>query len=452
MRQSEKLKLWLPEGTDPLEVSKLSKNFEKLDGAVADVASPFKVGDILSTLRTDLGDDWLLCNGEPLDTSEYPELAGMLPGLEAMAESKTVDTISGLSSTNYAKFYASDGTHQVLTTGSNSTATAKTNYAYWSTDNFKTITSTSIGSCCYAKPFYVNGRWIFFVFGVNGSVNYLTKVSVCEQPFTAPSDSNTSIGSATINDVMHVEYVDGKYYAFVKADSSRCAVLQSNSPNFSGATISYVTAAVGGGNYVAVNFVRDEDKYVFIRFWGDASLEVSWSRSPASGYQTRTPTLNKNGLSVISLATIGYSLTPPLYKDGKVFWPSVTSPASKEVLICLHGIESGNAECIGLVSSSSTSSAATRVFDVNGKLAFFCSKTSSTPVSICVSGEDPLDGSTWKRINLTGAAYSIVYQSLQFQSGTVLGAFSIDGKLISIPTSAVPKIDIGNCYTYIKAK
>ena len=36
---------------------------------------PFEIGDTLSTLRTDLGDKWLLCNGEDLDTNTYPELA-----------------------------------------------------------------------------------------------------------------------------------------------------------------------------------------------------------------------------------------------------------------------------------------------------------------------------------------------------------------------------------------
>ena len=33
MKKSEKLNLWLPEGTDPLDVTKLSENFETLDGA-----------------------------------------------------------------------------------------------------------------------------------------------------------------------------------------------------------------------------------------------------------------------------------------------------------------------------------------------------------------------------------------------------------------------------------
>lgn len=35
----------------------------------------FKVGDTLTTMRTDLGDKWLLCNGEQVSREEYPELS-----------------------------------------------------------------------------------------------------------------------------------------------------------------------------------------------------------------------------------------------------------------------------------------------------------------------------------------------------------------------------------------
>lgn len=38
-----------------------------------------KVGDIKTTVRTDLGDDWLLCNGDSVDAEEYPELDSLLP-------------------------------------------------------------------------------------------------------------------------------------------------------------------------------------------------------------------------------------------------------------------------------------------------------------------------------------------------------------------------------------
>ena len=40
--------------------------------------SPMKVGDIKATVRTDLGDKWLLCNGESAPAVQYPDLADLL--------------------------------------------------------------------------------------------------------------------------------------------------------------------------------------------------------------------------------------------------------------------------------------------------------------------------------------------------------------------------------------
>lgn len=37
-----------------------------------------RIGDIKETLRTDLGEDWLLCNGDPVPDGEYPALRDML--------------------------------------------------------------------------------------------------------------------------------------------------------------------------------------------------------------------------------------------------------------------------------------------------------------------------------------------------------------------------------------
>lgn len=38
-----------------------------------------KIGDVKFTFRTDLGDSWLLCNGDPLDASKYPLLDYVFP-------------------------------------------------------------------------------------------------------------------------------------------------------------------------------------------------------------------------------------------------------------------------------------------------------------------------------------------------------------------------------------
>lgn len=90
MQYSENLHLNLPEDTDPLEISKLSENFETLDGAVHEASGGvFKVGDLLPTYRADLGADWLLCNGDVLDKGAYPELEAVMPGIETRLQEPT---------------------------------------------------------------------------------------------------------------------------------------------------------------------------------------------------------------------------------------------------------------------------------------------------------------------------------------------------------------------------
>ena len=44
----------------------------------------YKVGDTLTSWRTDLGDSWALCNGDWFDPVEYPDLANITPRVPAM--------------------------------------------------------------------------------------------------------------------------------------------------------------------------------------------------------------------------------------------------------------------------------------------------------------------------------------------------------------------------------
>nr|DAO00647.1 MAG TPA: tail collar domain protein [Caudoviricetes sp.] len=38
----------------------------------------FQIGDVLVTARTDMNSNWLLCNGDSLSSTEYPELSALL--------------------------------------------------------------------------------------------------------------------------------------------------------------------------------------------------------------------------------------------------------------------------------------------------------------------------------------------------------------------------------------
>lgn len=51
---------------------------EKLAEIDDEIIQVNKIGDIKITTRTDLGDNWLLCNGDSIDSTEYPELSQIL--------------------------------------------------------------------------------------------------------------------------------------------------------------------------------------------------------------------------------------------------------------------------------------------------------------------------------------------------------------------------------------
>lgn len=83
MKQSEKLGLWLPEGSDPLDISKLSENFEKLDPlgggleAIKEGAGPGSLFMVSKCYKEPI-ENALLCNGGTVSAEAYPELYDVL--------------------------------------------------------------------------------------------------------------------------------------------------------------------------------------------------------------------------------------------------------------------------------------------------------------------------------------------------------------------------------------
>lgn len=83
MQHTENLNLNLPDDNDPLEVSKLSENFEILDEAIGDqssaaaLAKSMKIGDITYSTRNleeESGGVLMACDQRTIDTDAYPDL------------------------------------------------------------------------------------------------------------------------------------------------------------------------------------------------------------------------------------------------------------------------------------------------------------------------------------------------------------------------------------------
>lgn len=81
MDKSTNLQLWLPEDSDPLEVSKLSENFEALDGALGSgteaILKSMEIGDITYSTRNleeESGGKLIACDGRTIDITAYPDV------------------------------------------------------------------------------------------------------------------------------------------------------------------------------------------------------------------------------------------------------------------------------------------------------------------------------------------------------------------------------------------
>lgn len=250
MEYTEKLHLNLPSETDPLEIEKLNENFRKIDGHLAETGEAHKVGDILPTWRTDLGEDWLLCNGEAFEPAEYPALAAITPGMISMTELCQSGVIADGASTSInpgAVGYATDGVKEVVLTGAG--------YLLVSSDGFASVNAIKgPNGGPYGRIFYVNGQWII----TKSSQTDISAFYLANDPegsWTEVALSKTSIS------VRHLEYFNGRYWVFGTYDSS-------NKPRYgsfadfeiSSIVVNKITAA---DKETGASFVR-ADKFVFV--------------------------------------------------------------------------------------------------------------------------------------------------------------------------------------------
>lgn len=467
MELTERYKLKKPGQDDHYDVQDFNDNADAIDAALGQhdegIDNVFRVGDLRSTLRTDLGDRWLLCNGEAFDPADYPELAAVIPGgLAAMgtkAKSRTVGTppVSGYG----PGAYATDGINQLAAYGIG--AAGGTNKVYWSKDNFKTYTAKTITPAYgFIRLFFANGHWIAFIgdsVATSPSPARFTHCCVQSEPFSNFSSyTDLQSSNTAILDVFHVEYINGSYYAFCatydmaglggNSIGISFSVLVSDSPDFHnvGFLTAWSDAYVFGSSYNSnFGFCRTEDKFVFFAYeyyWRLVGL--AWSATPTGAYQQRT--ISADGQSAAAW------MSAPLAIDGKFVWVRTTIPSSSSTtyslsLAYLSDIESGTMGYVSLDKSATSKYISNLVDCGDGTYAFFAHGQSY----IYVGTGDILQASNWTRGSLSAAP--------NWEGGTGIAyakdggvSTSKSGGILDIPRAAVPTVSISNCYTYIKAK
>lgn len=145
-------------------------------------ASP-KIGDIKYTIRTDLNDDWALCNGDLYDPTAYPKLAEIQPDVESLLGETKVIYTADKSSSQITSFVEANG-YQVMVVLYKDADDYYHIYIVYSEDWFKTANSYELATDGSRTPSsysskiydggvirYIHGKWVC-VYRLCGSDSY----------------------------------------------------------------------------------------------------------------------------------------------------------------------------------------------------------------------------------------------------------------------------------------
>ena len=181
----------------------------------------FQVGDTLTTARTNLGDKWLLCNGDIFEVGQYPELDGVLSH-QYLKFIKTQTTASTYT-LNKCGLVVDDNNEQIVLWYTEKSGASGSSFQYVKkyaniidgTWDWRTISNYS-STRASINIHQANGVWFF---GNKYHVGKLTD----DAEFTLLNTPTTS------SKIIDVKYVNGKYYVLYQlsgatASGSKIAV------------------------------------------------------------------------------------------------------------------------------------------------------------------------------------------------------------------------------------
>ena len=273
---------------------------------VATGGDPYKVGDILTTARTDLGAKWLLCNGDELDRDLYSELANVIPHESDL--NGTWDKSLALDGKRSEGFIYQGG-YYVLAYGDTNSSV----YISYSTSvegpwtskeivpNSQLENATNLG--VYGIK-YLNGMYV--VFGIIGYRGFYAYSDSLNGTWTAKR-----FGSDTIGVIHDVEYLynaqtqtdvwliagegstnAGANAAVVAVGNSLSSVATFSLKTLSTSISNSYTAGVSGLTYkddtlVAVGYTRESsENQVEYTIWTSSNFGSSWTKSSVLDLET----------------------------------------------------------------------------------------------------------------------------------------------------------------------
>ena len=412
------------------------------------VATLPKIGDIKITVRTDLGDNWLLCNGEAISEEDYPELYAIAKGFGLTPSTRGVWT--GTSSYNSWINSIAYGNGYYVAVGKyydgSSSCTARIAYTTslsgtWTTkDLWKASSSSLSGQCEINCVGYGNGYWVVGGAYCDGSYTY-GRIAYATSPNGTWTTKDLWKGYNTAYTSLRcITYVNGYWIAggnkYVSSSPYNYAqIAYATSPNgtwttkdlWSGSSYDTVRSIAYGNGYYVVGGTGG-DHYGRIAY--ATSLSGTWTTKDLWG---STNYNNNNHIYSVAYGN-GYWVVGGAYYDGSRCYAQIAYATSPNGIWTTQDLWAGNSDYAlrGVIYANSTWIAVGRGSSGSGQIAYTTS----------LSG-------TWTTKTLS----SLVPLGVVYANGYLLipGKDDYVAVLGYSPESGLPEIDLPNAYAYIKA-
>ena len=322
------------------------------------------VGTIKTTVRTDLGDKWLLCNGASVDPATYPELCDILPaadpgGIWSAFEKSGVTYFTA----NNKVFMCSNGTQAIVL------EYADTPYGPWTTVNIPTASNNSFGVNSIK---YINGYYVIVGF-LMYTAPYIFYTKDLDGTWSKCAINDSNAGDAALDrravDIIYSEntYIIAGYHK----DGNALCVWESSS--LAGTWTRY--SVVGGtGGYYTRQIIYAEGYYVMpiYKYTSGYSPSVAYTTNITGSWTTKTLNSSitnynpykieyKNGMW-IALGTMygSNSMSPGGTYMHRIFYSTSFMTTWSVVALTLPNITSGNNYSLDMYFDGTLCSVVTR--------------------------------------------------------------------------------------------
>lgn len=402
----------------------------KLNKVFFDSIQP-QIGDIKVTTRTDLGDNWLLCNGEVVDGAKYPELASLVPA-DVSKEWAGLKTFE-LNQTHCSKIRKVNGLY--IFTSYNRIYYANDINGEW---NYFVPNSTMT---YIIDIVYGNGYWVIKARTSSSGNNYYFWYATDLLGSWAQSNNSCNYKASDLifdgSEFLYAQddYSSSYYYIYLYRFTSPAGTVNSvKLPSYSSSNDrAYSALAYINGRYIIASDLNGDSDYSFC-YWYSTD-KTNWK-----GYKT-TSSPYRGIPSTIS------------YFDGKY------------IFVCNQGTY-WTASLGGAVTGSIESTANCNRFGIVYKDNFLLMKErpdSGSYMTLNVYGAGTSTTTAPTQLSITNFSNTPIYafngNVAMYADDTgvyVVGSIGLDyqtGKMtIFSPAPKLPAITLDGAYAYIKAK